>query len=71
MQDGAENEMQAARQQLVEAMGYPVSVVESDSSNIKITNSTDIAIARAVLKSRPKPKKAGGPVGPWAGEQGW
>lgn len=57
--------------QLVEAMGYPVSVVESDSSNIKITNSTDIAIARAVLKSRPKPKKAGGPVGPWAGEQGW
>ncbi len=57
--------------QLVEAMGHPVSVVESDSSNIKITNTTDMAIARAILKSRPKPKKAEGPVGPWAGEQGW
>jgi len=56
--------------QLVEATGHPVRIVESSSSNIKITTGTDIAIAGAILKARPKPK-AKGPVGPWAGEQGW
>jgi len=56
--------------QLVEAMGLPVRVVESPSSNIKITSNEDIAIAAAILKARPKPKPKG-PAGPWAAEQGW
>ncbi len=50
--------------QLVEILGHKVSIVETDSSNIKITRPSDIAIAEAILKSRPKelPK---GPVGPY------
>ncbi len=50
--------------QLVETLGHKVSIVESDSSNIKITRQSDIAIAEAILKSRPKlqPK---GPAGPY------
>lgn len=50
---------------LVEALGHKVAIVESDASNIKITRPSDIAIAEAVLKSRPKPKPAG-PVNPFA-----
>jgi 2-C-methyl-D-erythritol 4-phosphate cytidylyltransferase len=56
--------------QLVEATGHPVTIVESDTSNIKITSPTDLAIAEAIIKSRPKPKGSG-PAGPWAAEQGW
>lgn len=50
--------------QLIEALEHKVSIVEVDSSNIKITRQSDIAIAEAILKSRPKlmPK---GPVGPY------
>ena len=50
--------------QLVEALGHKVSIVETDSSNIKITRQSDIAIAEAILKTRPKatPK---GPAGPY------
>jgi 2-C-methyl-D-erythritol 4-phosphate cytidylyltransferase len=50
--------------QLVEAIGEKVSIVATDSSNIKITHKADIAIAEAILKSRPKsmPK---GPIGPY------
>jgi 2-C-methyl-D-erythritol 4-phosphate cytidylyltransferase len=50
--------------QLVEALGHKVSVVETDSSNIKITRQSDVVIAEAILKSRPKltPK---GPIGPY------
>ena len=50
--------------QLVEALGYKVTIVESDSSNIKITRQSDIAIAEAILKSRPAPKPQG-PIGPY------
>jgi 2-C-methyl-D-erythritol 4-phosphate cytidylyltransferase len=50
--------------QLVEALGYKVSIVETDSSNIKITHRNDIAIAEAILKSRPRPKPKG-PTGPY------
>lgn len=50
--------------QLVEALGHKVSIVETDSSNIKITRPADIAIAEAILKSRPSPKKEGY-VGPF------
>jgi 2-C-methyl-D-erythritol 4-phosphate cytidylyltransferase len=50
--------------QLVEALGNKITIVQADSSNIKITRQSDIAIAEAILKSRPKliPK---GPVGPY------
>ncbi|RKY11116.1 MAG: 2-C-methyl-D-erythritol 4-phosphate cytidylyltransferase [Planctomycetota bacterium] len=49
---------------LVEALGREVSVVETDTSNIKITRKSDVAIAEAIIKSRPKPKPEG-PVGPY------
>lgn len=50
--------------QLVEALGRKVTIVESDSSNIKITRQSDIPIAEAILKSRPAPKPQG-PIGPY------
>ena len=50
--------------QLVEALGQKVSIIETDSSNIKITRKSDIAIAEAILKSRPKPAPKG-PAGPY------
>ena len=50
--------------QLVEALGHKVSIVETDSSNIKITRKADIAIAEAILKSRPKARPKG-PTGPY------
>jgi 2-C-methyl-D-erythritol 4-phosphate cytidylyltransferase len=50
---------------LVEALGHKVAIVESDASNLKITRPSDIAIAEAILKSRPKPLPAG-PVHPFA-----
>lgn len=42
--------------QLVEALGKQVSIVQTDNSNIKITNGIDVAIAEAIIKSRPAPK---------------
>jgi 2-C-methyl-D-erythritol 4-phosphate cytidylyltransferase len=54
--------------QLVEALGEKVSIVETDPSNIKITRRSDIAIAEAILKSRPKPGPKG-PVGPYVEAQ--
>jgi len=50
--------------QLVEALGHKVTIVQADSSNIKITRQSDIAIAEAILKSRPRPKPEG-PIGPY------
>jgi len=50
--------------QLVEALGHEVSIVETDSSNIKVTRKADIAIAEAILKSRPKARPKG-PTGPY------
>lgn len=55
--------------QLVEALGEKVAVVKTDASNIKITKKSDLAIAEAILKSRPKPKPKG-PIGPY-GEAQW
>jgi 2-C-methyl-D-erythritol 4-phosphate cytidylyltransferase len=49
---------------LVEALGHKVAIVESDASNIKITKPADIAIAEAIIRSRPKPKPEG-PIGPY------
>ena len=54
--------------QLVEALGHKVSIVETDSSNIKITRRSDIAIAEAILKTREKLKPKGY-VGPYAEAQ--
>ena len=50
--------------QLVEALGHKVTIVEAGASNIKITHKSDIAIAEAILKSRPKPIPKG-PAGPY------
>jgi 2-C-methyl-D-erythritol 4-phosphate cytidylyltransferase len=50
--------------QLIEALGQKVTIVETDSSNIKITRQSDIAVAEAILKSRPK-KIPEGPAGPY------
>ena len=50
--------------QLLEALGHKVAIVESDSSNIKITGKSDIAIAEAILKSMPKLTPEG-PIGPY------
>lgn len=50
--------------QLVEALGHKVTIVEAESSNIKITQGSDIAIAEAIIKSRPKPAPEG-PIGPY------
>jgi len=54
--------------QLIEVLGQKVSIVETDFSNIKITTKVDIAIAEAIIKSRPKPKKEGY-VGPYGDAQ--
>jgi 2-C-methyl-D-erythritol 4-phosphate cytidylyltransferase len=54
--------------QLLEALGHEVSIVETDASNIKITKKSDLAIAEAIIKSRPKPKKEGY-IGPYAEAQ--
>lgn len=50
--------------QLIEALGQKVTIVETDSSNIKITRPSDIAVAEAILKSKPK-KLPEGPAGPY------
>ncbi|PKL48092.1 MAG: 2-C-methyl-D-erythritol 4-phosphate cytidylyltransferase [Planctomycetes bacterium HGW-Planctomycetes-1] len=54
--------------QLVEALGQKVAIVETDSSNIKITTKADIAIAEAIIKSRLKSKPKGY-VGPYGDAQ--
>ncbi|MHC5181772.1 MAG: 2-C-methyl-D-erythritol 4-phosphate cytidylyltransferase, partial [Planctomycetota bacterium] len=56
--------------QLIEALGHSVHIVETDHSNIKITRKNDVAIAEAIIKSRPKPK-AKGPAGPYSEEDMW
>jgi 2-C-methyl-D-erythritol 4-phosphate cytidylyltransferase len=55
--------------QLVEAMGHPVWIVETDHSNIKITRKNDVPIADAIVRSRPKPKAE--PFGPYDEEAMW
>ncbi|MCP4263304.1 MAG: 2-C-methyl-D-erythritol 4-phosphate cytidylyltransferase [Planctomycetes bacterium] len=54
--------------QLVEALGHKVAIVEVDSSNIKITQQSDIAIAEAILKYRSK-LMLKGPIGPYSDAQ--
>lgn len=56
--------------QVLEEAGYKVTIVESDSSNLKITRQSDLKLADAIIKSLPRPKPKG-PAGPWAAEQMW
>ncbi len=49
--------------QVVEGLGETVHVVEGDPGNIKITTPRDLDLARALLKSQPKPRPAGDPFG--------
>jgi 2-C-methyl-D-erythritol 4-phosphate cytidylyltransferase len=56
--------------QLVEAAGHQVHVIDGDPGNIKITTRSDIFLADAILKSRPKPKPKG-PAHPFADEDMW
>jgi 2-C-methyl-D-erythritol 4-phosphate cytidylyltransferase len=55
--DKADTEKITDDSQLVESLGHKVSIVETDSSNIKVTYPADAAIAEAILKARPDPKK--------------
>ncbi len=50
--------------QLIEALGKPVAIVKSDPSNIKITYQSDVAMAEAIINSRPKTRPEG-PIGPY------
>ena len=50
--------------EIVAAAGHDVAVIDSDLSNLKITFPGDLALAGAILKSRPKPKAAR-PRGPF------
>lgn len=54
--------------QLIEALGEKVSIVETDCSNIKITRGSDVPVADAILKGRPKPGRKG-PIGPYEDAQ--
>jgi 2-C-methyl-D-erythritol 4-phosphate cytidylyltransferase len=54
--------------QLIEAAGHPVYLVEGSPTNLKITTREDLALAEAVLKSRPKPK-APRPIHPFADDE--
>jgi 2-C-methyl-D-erythritol 4-phosphate cytidylyltransferase len=56
--------------QLIEAAGHPVHIVESNATNIKLTTKSDLFLAEAILKSRPKPKGTG-PIHPFADEEMW
>jgi 2-C-methyl-D-erythritol 4-phosphate cytidylyltransferase len=56
--------------QLVEAMGIKIAVVEGTATNIKITAKDDLALAAAILSSRPAPKEKR-PFHPFAEEEMW
>lgn len=56
--------------QLIEALGHPVHLVTGSSANLKITTREDLALAEAILKSRPAPKVAR-PIHPFEDEARW
>jgi hypothetical protein len=51
-------------------MGLKVAVVEGAATNIKITSKDDLALAAAILTSRPAPKEKR-PFHPFAEEEMW
>jgi 2-C-methyl-D-erythritol 4-phosphate cytidylyltransferase len=56
--------------QLLEAAGKAVYLVTGSSANIKITAKEDLALAEAILKSRPAPKTPR-PIHPFEDEARW
>jgi 2-C-methyl-D-erythritol 4-phosphate cytidylyltransferase len=54
---------------LAEAAGVSVTLVPSDNTNIKITTVSDLFLAGAIIKSRPKPKSKA--FHPFADEDMW
>jgi 2-C-methyl-D-erythritol 4-phosphate cytidylyltransferase len=56
--------------QLIEATGRTVYLVAGNASNLKITTREDVALAEAILKSRPAPK-APRPIHPFDDEVKW
>jgi 2-C-methyl-D-erythritol 4-phosphate cytidylyltransferase len=56
--------------QLIEAAGHTVHLVDGSPSNIKITTQGDLMLAKAILQSRPAPKRSG-PSHPFAEEEMW
>ncbi len=53
---GGTEEAMTDDSQVVEASGHPVTVVISDTTNIKVTTKGDLSLAAAILKSRPVKK---------------
>ncbi len=49
---------------LVEALGHPVAIVESDATNLKVTTRADVPLAAAIIRSRPRPMPRG-PMNPF------
>ncbi len=49
--------------QVVESLGHPVAIVESDHRNLKITGPGDSALAEAILKGMQRRAKTPGPLG--------
>jgi 2-C-methyl-D-erythritol 4-phosphate cytidylyltransferase len=56
--------------QLIEAAGHPVWLVTGSTGNIKITTREDLALAEAILKSRPRPRTPR-PIHPFEDEAKW
>ncbi len=54
---------------VVEAIGKDISIIETDSSNIKITKQSDVAIAQAIIQS--KEKKTTRAIHPFMDEGAW
>ncbi len=55
--------------QLIEALGEKVAIVETDSSNIKLTVPSDIPIAEAIIKMRSISAAKKGSAGPYSEAQ--
>ena len=56
--------------QLVERVGYPVTVVPGSPINLKITTREDLRLAEQALKALPKPRLTG-PAHPFADDDMW
>ena len=51
--------------EVVERTGQPVSIVETDRRNIKITTKSDMTLASVILKNMPRKPKDSGPRNPF------
>lgn len=49
--------------QAVEAIGHPVSVIEADRRNLKITTGPDLSLAASILKTMDRKPKSSAPLG--------